>query len=135
MKLVSKFCGALAARLTRSFLPLSFLTVSVYSKFEFDAPRSCGNCGWIESLAGNSLARLTAIGSVTCVPLGPSAFTVSVLVPILASLGTSSRRSSATLSSVAGMAAATGWPPPKSVAFQPCGTPETVSASRSGARP
>ena len=41
---------------------------------------------------------------------------------------------SETLELVAGIAAATGWPPPISVAVQPAGTPETDSARRSGAR-
>ena len=131
MNEVSKFFGASAARLTSSFLPLSFLMVIVYSKLEREEPRSSGNCGESVSLAGNSLASVTATGSVTC-DAPPSALTVSVWVPILASFGTSSRRSSDTLSSVAGMAAAIGWPPPSSVAVQPCGTPETDSASRSG---
>src|SRR5207248_2803756 len=36
---------------------------------------------------------------------------------------------------VAGIAAATGWPPPSSVAVHPEGTPSTFSASRSGAWP
>jgi hypothetical protein len=58
---------------------------------------------------------------------------VSVCVPILASFGTSRRRSRVTLSSVAGIAAAIGWPPPSKVAVQPCGTPATDSDSRSGA--
>ena len=94
--------------------------VIVYSKLEREEPRSSGNCGDSVSLAGNSLASVTATGSVTC-DVPPSALTVSVCVPILASFGTSSRRSSDTLSSVAGMAAAIGWPPPSSVAVQPCG--------------
>jgi hypothetical protein len=40
-----------------------------------------------------------------------------------------------TLSLVAGIAAAIGWPPPSSVAVQPLGTPLTDNVSRSGARP
>ena len=65
----------------------------------------------------------------------PRAITVKLVEPIGASLGTSRRNSSGTLELVAGSAAATGWPPPISVAVQPEGTPATESASRSGGRP
>ncbi len=85
-----------------------------------------------ESFAGRSLASVTAIGSCKFVEF-PVAATVSVCVPMGAFFGTSSRNESETLESVAGIAAATGWPPPSSVAVQPVGTPETDSARRSGA--
>ena len=55
-----------------------------------------------------------------------------VCVPVGAFFGTSSRSSSETLALVAGIAAATGWPPPIKVAVQPVGTPDTDSARRSG---
>ena len=60
---------------------------------------------------------------------------MSVCVPMAAFFGTSSRNSSETLALVAGIAAATGWPPPISVAVQPVGTPETDRLSRSGGKP
>ena len=85
------------------------------------------------SLAGKSLASVTAIGSVTVLD-PPAAVTVSVSVPTVAFFGTSSRNSSGTLAFVAGMAAPTGCPPPIKVAVQPAGTPETDKANRSGGR-
>ena len=84
------------------------------------------------SLAGKSLASVTAIGNCNVVAL-PAAATVRVCVPMAASFGTSSRSDSATLELVAGIAAATGCPPPSNVAVQPVGTPDTDSAKRSGA--
>ena len=84
------------------------------------------------SLAGRSLASVTATGRVTSV-LWPLAVTVKFcVVPIAAFSGTSRRSCSAVLSLVATIAAATGWPPPSSVTVQPCGTPSTESAKRSG---
>ena len=104
------------------------------SKFDFEVPRSSGSCGVSVSLAGRSVASVTATGSETLVP-APCALTVKLVVPTGASLGTSRRSSSATLALVAGSAAATGWPPPISVAVQPVGTPVTDSVSRSGGSP
>ena len=75
---------------------------------------------------------MTAIGSCNFV-VSPAAATVSVCVPMAAFFGTSSRNSSETLESVAGIAAAIGWPPPINVAVQPLGTSDTDSAKRSGA--
>ena len=134
MNEVSKFGGAWAARLTSRFLPLSFLIETWYSKLVFALPRSDGSFGSSESFAGRSLASVTATGRLIFVPC-PSALTVSVWVPIGALAGTSSRSCSDTLPLVAGIAAATGWPPPSSVAVHPDGTPSTLSASRSGAWP
>ncbi len=99
-----------------------------------EEPRNSGSCACTESLAGNCLASVTATGRET-LEVASSAVTVSVCVPILASFGTSRRRSKDTLSSVAAMIAATGWPPPSSVAVQPCGTPETESLRRSRREP
>ena len=87
-------------------------------------PRNSGSCGVSVSLAGKSLASVTAIGSSALVE-PPVAATVSVWVPFGAFFGTSSRNSSETLELVAGIAAATGWPPPINVAVQPAGTPDT----------
>ena len=84
-----------------------------------------------DSLAGRSVAMVTATGSVTVVA-GPLAVTVRLVVPVGASFGTSRRSSSETLALVAGMAAAIGWPLPISVAVQPDGAPATDSSSRSG---
>ena len=64
----------------------------------------------------------------------PFAFTVTV-APVCAFAGTSKRSCNATSFPVAGIAAATGCPPPRMVALQPCGTPSTLNASRSGGRP
>ena len=94
-------------------------------------PRSDGSCGLIVSLAGRSLASVTAIGSVSSVT-APLATTVRFCVPIGAFSGTSSRSCSVVLSLVATIAAAAGWPPPSSVTVQPCGAPSTESAKRSG---
>ena len=58
-----------------------------------------------------------------------------VCEPGLASFGTSTRSVRLALSLMPGIAAATGWPPPRTSAFQPAGTPSTDSASVSGARP
>jgi hypothetical protein len=77
------------------------------------------------------LASATAIGRLTFEP-EPCALTVRVCVPISAFCGTSTRSCNATLALVPGIAAAIGWPPPSSVAFQPLGTPSTFSVSRSG---
>ncbi len=129
----SKFCGVCAARLTVNFLPLSFLIASWNSNGVFDVPRNSGSCGVSVSLAGKSLASVTAIGNVTVLD-PPAAETVSVSVPTLAFFGTSSRNSSGTLALVAGIAAATGCPPPISVAVHPDGTPDTDKASRSGGK-
>ncbi len=96
-------------------------------------PRNSGSCGVSVSFAGKSLARVTAIGSSALVE-APAAATVSVCVPSAAVFGTSSRNSSETLALVPGIAAATGCPPPISVAVQPAGTPETDRSSRSGAK-
>ena len=97
-------------------------------------PRSSGSCGVSVSLAGRSVASVTAIGS-DALAVPPLALTVRLVVPTGASFGTSRRSSSDTLALVAGSAAATGWPPPISVAVQPVGTPPTESASRSGGSP
>ena len=97
-------------------------------------PRNSGSCGLRVSLAGRSVASVTAIGRVTLV-VEPLALTVRLVVPTGASFGTSRRSSSDTLVLVAGSAAATGWPPPIRVAVQPEGTPSTESASRSGGSP
>ncbi len=70
-------------------------------------PRNSGSCGVSVSLAGRSLANVTAIGSCKFDDV-PVAATVSVCVPIAASFGTSSRSDSATLELLAGIAAATG---------------------------
>ena len=86
------------------------------------------------SLAGSSLASVTATGSVTWLPC-PSAFTVSVCVSHRGIGRHVEAKLQATLASVAGIAAATGWPPPSSVAVQPLGTPVTDSWYRSGAEP
>ena len=131
VKVASKFCGACAESATSSFLPLSFLIVSWYSKVDFELPRSSGSCGVSVSLAGRSVASVTATGS-DAVVVAPLAVTVRLVVPIGASFGTSRRSSSETLALVAGSAAATGWPPPIRVAVQPDGAPATDSASRSG---
>ena len=95
-------------------------------------PRNSGSCGVSDSLAGRSLASVTAIGSCKF-DVVPVAATVSVCVPIVAFFGTSSRNDRVTLELLAGIAAATGWPPPNSVAVQPVGTAETDNARRSGA--
>ena len=132
VKLVSKFRGACAPRLTTRLRPLSFLTSSWNSKLDFEVPRSDGSCALMVSLAGRSLASATASGSVVWF-LSPFAVIVRLwLVPVAALSGTSSRNCSDVESLVATMAAATGWPPPSSVAVQPCGTPLTESANRSG---
>ncbi|MEY9264610.1 hypothetical protein ABIF23_004005 [Bradyrhizobium elkanii] len=70
------------------------------------------------------MASATTIGNVASLPC-PSAFTVKVCSASEALAGTSSRSCSGTLESGAGIAAATGWPPPSSVAVQPLGTPST----------
>ena len=106
--------------------------VRVYSKFDFGLPRRSGSFDVTVSLAGNSLASVTATGSVAWLSC-PSALTVRVCAAQIAALAGTSRRScSATLASGAGIAAATGWPPPSSVAVQPLGTPATESWYRSG---
>src|SRR4029079_7611330 len=84
VKVASKFCGACADRLTRTFLPLSFLMASGNSKFDFEVPRSSGNCGVSVTFAGRSVASVTATGSeASTAP--PFAFTVRLVVPIGAS--------------------------------------------------
>ena len=97
-------------------------------------PRSSGSCGVSVSLAGRSVASVTATGSEASVE-APRAFTVKAVVPTGASLGTSRRSSSDTLPLVAGSAAATGWPLPISEAVQPAGTRLTDNVSRSGGKP
>src|SRR5471030_1495808 len=67
--------------------------------------------------------------------LAPLACTTTVLEPGLASFGTSTRSDRLTLSFMAAIAAATGWPLPSTSIFQPCGTSPTVSANDSGDRP
>src|SRR5262249_35664761 len=104
------------------------------SKLDFEVPRSSGNCGVSVSLAGRSVASVTAIGN-EAFAVAPCALTVRLVVPTGASLGTSRRSSSGTLALVAGSAADTGWPPPTKVAVQPLGTPPTDSVRRSGASP
>ena len=47
---------------TVTFLPLSFLMPSWNSKFDFELPRNSGSCGLSVSLAGKSLASVTATG-------------------------------------------------------------------------
>ena len=80
------------------------------------------------SLAGVSLAMVRVSGrSIDCV--APLARTVTVCEPGLASFGTSTRSCRLTLSLMPGIAAATGWPPPRMSAFQPSGAPSTDSAS------
>ena len=106
---------------------------SVYSKFDFGLPRSAGSFDVTVSLAGNSLASDTASGSAAWLPC-PSAFTVRVCSLRSALAGTSRRSWSETLASGAGIAAATGCPPPSSVAVQPLGTPSTESWYRCGCK-
>ncbi len=65
VKLVSKFRGAWAPRLITRLRPLSFLTSIWNSKLDFDVPRSDGSCALMVSLAGRSLASVTATGRVT----------------------------------------------------------------------
>ena len=52
--------------------------------------------------------------------------------PGLASFGTSTRSCRLTSSLMPGIAAATGWPPPRMSIFQPAGTSVSDSASGSG---
>ena len=134
VKVASKFCGACADKLTSTFLGLSFLIASWNSKLDFEVPRSSGSCGLRVSFAGRSVASFTSMGKLALF-VAPRALTVRLVVPTGASLGTSRRSSSGTLELVAASAAATGWPPPISVAVHPDGTPATESASRSGAKP
>src|SRR5215468_5244726 len=133
VKVPSQLSGTVDARPTVTFLPLSFLTPSWNSNVDFEVPRSSGSCGETDSLAGRSVASRTSTGSATSV-VGPFAVTVRLVVPTGASFGTSTRSSNETLELVAGRAAATGCPPPISVAVQPEGAPDTDSASRSGGR-
>src|SRR5262249_40619664 len=101
---------------------------------DFGVPISDGSLVLMVSFAGVSLAMVSVSGkSIDWV--APLARTVMVCEPGLASFGTSTRSCRLTLSFMPGMAAATGWPPPKISAFQPLGAPLTVSASDSGGKP
>jgi len=126
--------GACAAKLAVRLRPASFLMVSVYSKFDFGLPRSDGSFDVTVNLAGNSFASATVSGSTAWLPC-PSAFTVKVCSLRSALAGTSRRSWSETLASGAGIAAATGCPPPNNVAVHPSGTPSTESRYRCGWRP
>ena len=55
-----------------------------------------------------------------------------VCEPGLASFGTSTRSCRLVLSLMPGIAAATGWPPPRTSAFQPAGTPSHRQRQRLG---
>ncbi len=126
MNEVSKLGGASAAKLAVRLRPLSFLMVSVYSKFDFGLPRSDGSFDVTVSLAGNSLASATTDRQGRLGAL-PFCFHRQGLLVHRGLAGTSRRSCSETLASGAGIAAATGWPPPSSVAVQPLGTPATES--------
>src|SRR6185437_4087335 len=134
VKLVPKLLGAWADSATVRSLPESLLTEIVYSYDDFGVPISEGSFAFMVSLAGASVPMVSVTGRlIDCVP--PLALTVMVCEPGLASFGTSTRSCRLVLSLMPGIAAATGWPPPRISAFQPFGTPSTDSVSDSGASP
>jgi len=117
VKVASKFCGAWREA-DGQLLAAVVLDAELILETRFTVPRSSGSCGVKVSLAGKSFASVTAIGNCKVEEL-PAAEDRQRLRAHAASFGTSSRNDSATLELVAGIAAATGCPPPSSVAVQP----------------
>ena len=135
VKVVWKLAGPCADRATVRSLPLSLPTVTEYSKDERGVPRSDGRRDFRLSFAGVSVPTVRVSGSSADCSRLPLALSITCCDPGLASLGTSTRSCRATLSFCPGIAEATGWPPPRMSIFQPAGTPDSVSAIGSGARP
>ncbi len=135
MKVVWKLAGPCADSATVRSLPLSLPTVTVYSKAERGVPRSDGRRDLMLSLAGASVPTVSVSGSSTDWAIGPLALIRTLFEPGLASFGTSTRSCRATSWLTPGIAAATGWPPPKMSIFQPAGTSFSASATGSGGSP
>jgi hypothetical protein len=133
VKVTWKFFGASALKLIVASRPLSFATVTRYLKDVVAVPRSEGKLVESFSLAGSSCPTVTAIGNLSSAP-SPLAATRKRYSPGPVPAGGSSRSCSFSSLSGATIADSTGWPPPRTVAFQPLAISGTESDSSCGGR-